>query len=459
MACSGVVGELRSDFAHLQDGVPRKQDIGESRIVELSLTVGPDEREVYSRIEHAPEVGVGRVEPVVVQQGPVESEDAAAEVDEDIARDGELAEHLGVGADVGLEALFGRDVGCGIEVRTDAAHPAAEVGTHAGDEAARPGVVLLVEVAAVGLEAVDAHIGLCRAGEAGGCPEFQVVGDFPAEREGRVEDIAVAGSVGVGSEEGEAQRGIETLVVAVTERAAVVDVAVLPVVELGAVAVEVGDMGLEEGAEFTLAEGAVPAEDGVTLHPALLARRPVALGAEVGGHVRRLGHAADVAGVGAGLGGVTDRPGVEGESFLEVEAGEDESEVFAELEVGLHHLGAGCGPAEADQRSDRVVGVGRRTRKVDDGVGRELVEDGIDVGRIAHHIGCKVVDAVVGTGPVFEPAAYVHADRQHLAELHVEVGPHAVLDHRHVVGAVGVAHVEEALLIGVIEHHIVFGKL
>ena len=103
--------------------------------------------------------------------------------------------------------------------------------------------------------------------------------------------------------------------------------------------------------------------------------------------------------------------------------------------------------------------MGYRSGEVGDGIRRQGVVDRIDVGRITHHVLHQGINAVIGTGPVFQAAAQVHADSQDFVEFHIQIGPNPVLGERDIMGAIRVLYIQETLLVGVVQNHVVLGQL
>ena len=92
-------------------------------------------------IEHLSKVGVGNLGTVIVHKGVVPCEDAGAVIHKVIGIHCKGVPEGCFKADISLQALFSGYIRVAQEQRADAAGSAAEVGTHALDEAAGPGVV------------------------------------------------------------------------------------------------------------------------------------------------------------------------------------------------------------------------------------------------------------------------------------------------------------------------------
>ena len=408
-------------------------------------------------VEHFSNIGIIGLAAVVIHEGAVQGEDVAAEVYEIIGRQFELAPQGHIGTDIGFEAPLRRNVLVSFEQGTDTAHTTVKRGSHAGYEASRPGVVLLIKETAIGLEPVNAHIGIRCTGKAHRAPYANVVFHVPAQQQAGIEGIPVTRRIGIAAKQGKAQRGIKAVVIIIGNAAAVVDVAVFPIVEGRTVAVEIRDMGRKGGSQMVPAKGSVPSQDNVALHPALLTGRPVTVGTKIGGHVRSLGNAAKITGVRARLGRIAYGSGIEGEAFLQIETRHQGTQVFPELEVGLQDLGPGRSPTQPGEGTHGVVGMGGRSREVGNGIRGLGVVDRIDIGRIRHDVVHQRIDAVVGTGAVFQPAPQVYAHGQDVREFHVQVGSDTIFRKRDVLGAVCVFHIQEALLVGIVQHNTVLG--
>ena len=233
-------------------------------------------------IEHLSKVGVGNLGAIIVHEGVVPCEDAGAVIHKVIGIHGKRVPEGCFHADISLQALLRGHIRVAQEQRTDAAGAAAEVGTHALDEASGPGVVLLVQIPAAGLEAFNSHVGLVGPGKAGRCPDAQfinnlvplqeiLVGGIPAKGDGGIGNKLLSGSEGVGAEYRQADSCVISVVIGPIGLCGEVGIAVFPVVESAAGTVEVGDVGAKLCRYLVKAEFTVPSKDYVTLHPALLA--------------------------------------------------------------------------------------------------------------------------------------------------------------------------------------------